>query len=130
MRLIRARRFTLMEVVLAIAILSLSLLPLLYPHFAILREEQRFVREIDLDRKVNLLWADDLQTFFSGNFSWESEWDVVREVGSGAKRRVHKEKSKSNETVEYMLILVEYTMTLGKKKQVYPFYATVQRNKT
>jgi len=57
---IRKQTFLLLEVLIAFALVVLCILPLIYPHVAILRSEKAFISTVELDHLVSLLYADCL----------------------------------------------------------------------
>lgn len=65
----RCRRLTrrpvlLLEVIIAFALVALCVLPLIYPHVFILRSEREFISEVELDHRVNLLYADVMEKLY------------------------------------------------------------------
>lgn len=75
------RAFTLIEVLVAFALLTLCMVPLLYPHFSILKEETRVVQELELDRLSTLAYGTLLQDLYRGEWSFtaiqQGEWRAL-----------------------------------------------------
>ena len=62
---IRSRRYVaLLEVLIAFVLVVLCILPLIYPHVAIYREERQFIDTVKLDHNVSLLYAHILQKLY------------------------------------------------------------------
>jgi len=133
LRVIRRRSFTLIEVMIAIAILTLTLVPLLYPHYAIIREQQLFVKEVEVDRLINLHYKEELKRFYSGGVNWENEWEREIELeeriaGYKVTKALHRVKWKPKEDPMYFLIRTEYRLVKEKtKEQTLAFYAVVEK---
>ena len=132
LKVIRRRPFTLIEVMISIAILTLTLIPLLYPHYAILREGQLFLHEVEVDRLINLEYKEELKRFFRGSVNWESEWDKEVEleeklVGFKVIKTITLVKNKPKDEPKYILIKTEYRLFNGKKEQKIAFYAVVEK---
>jgi len=64
------RHIALLEVLICFALIALCILPLIYPHVAILKSEKDFVNTIELDHAVNLLYANVLQKLYLREISW------------------------------------------------------------
>lgn len=62
--------FLLLEVFIAFAIVALTLLPLLYPHYAIYLEQHKFVNKIELDMAVNNFYASTIEKLQRNEISW------------------------------------------------------------
>lgn len=65
-----SRPVVLLEVMIAFALVVLCVLPLIYPHIAILKAEKAFVADIELDHLVNLLYADRLYRLYQKEIPW------------------------------------------------------------
>ncbi len=59
------RHQLLIEVLIALSLVLLCLLPLLQPHIVMIQSENDFVHEVQLDRVVNELFADLLVSFYN-----------------------------------------------------------------
>lgn len=62
---ITRRHILLLEVLIAFAIIVLCIFPLIYPHAAMAKSQREFIRKIELDHVVTLLFGqvyEDLQT--------------------------------------------------------------------
>lgn len=69
--IIKKRPLTLMEVLIAFALVVMCLLPLIYPHVYILKSEREFVDTIELDHAVNLLYGNRLQKLYLNEIGWD-----------------------------------------------------------
>lgn len=65
------RPMLLLEVLIAFAIVVLCALPLMAPHYAMLRDQSRYQKHLVLDHTVNLLFGDIVQQLYLNQFSWE-----------------------------------------------------------
>lgn len=63
----RKRHISLLEVLISFVIVVLCVLPLISPHVWILKSQRDFVRIIDLDHVVNLLYADILHRLYTND---------------------------------------------------------------
>jgi hypothetical protein len=102
---LRRRRFTLIEVVVSLFLVVLCLIPLLQPHAVILMEEKRFVREVQLDRVANLVYAEVLQSLYAQAVSWE-------EIQSGGRWT-----PMDSDELERLGYVAEWRVKLGKGKE-------------
>lgn len=57
------------------ALIVLCGLPLLSPHFYMIKEERKFSAQVNLDRIVNLLYVKELERLYSN----ENHWDKIEE---------------------------------------------------
>jgi len=74
------KRFvTLIEVLISFAIITMCILPLLYPHVFILKQQNEFTHKIELDHQVNLLYGEILSRLYTNEISWTDLLDS-REV--------------------------------------------------
>lgn len=77
----RRRPVLLLEVLIALGIVALALIPLIQPHFAVLRAERAFVKEIDRERLLDQLIAERIVELYNNLYSWaditaEASFDV------------------------------------------------------
>lgn len=88
------RYVLLLEVVIALALVALSVIPLLAPQAFILYRQQRLMNEIHLDHIVNLLYADIILQLYKNDILWN---DLVNstphEVDSTTLKRVGYDKN-------------------------------------
>lgn len=64
------RPILLLEVLIAIALVTLCILPLLAPHVEILREQQRLITHMKIDHQINLLYVDLLESLQKNEIAW------------------------------------------------------------
>jgi hypothetical protein len=69
--IIHKRPFLLLEVLIAFALVSLSMIPLMRPHIVILQEEKAFLKELELDKRVNQFYVDMLESLYNNRIPWE-----------------------------------------------------------
>ncbi len=118
------RCFTLIEVLISFMIIVMCILPLLYPHSFILREQSSFLQKIDQDHTVNLLYGKILERLYTkeisfGELTRGQEFgitdDFIRSVGGTPDSRLKGkyfftvEKSKSNEEKTETAFLIRLT---------------------
>jgi len=73
------RYMALLEVMIAFAIIVLCIIPLVYPHVAVVQSERKFLDRVELDHFVNLIFADILQKLYENKIAWgdiEGEKDI------------------------------------------------------
>ncbi len=66
----KRRHVTLLEVLIAFFLVSFCLIPLLYPHVAILKEQYQFLRKIELDHAVNLNIGQIIEKLHKSEIPW------------------------------------------------------------
>ncbi len=139
----KKRHVLLLEVLIALAIVTLCILPLLHPHVAILSEEKSFVREIELDRLVGLIHSDMLvEQFYRENIQWWTiEQDQPIEItddrldklgfrGSYSfKRKLRKSKMEDGMYLHNLVsVIYAFTPTQGGDPLSYSYDLYVTRN--
>ena len=62
--------FMLIEVLIAFAFVLIGILPLIYPHFFIYREQHKFIEKINTDIAVNEFYAIILEQLQQNQISW------------------------------------------------------------
>lgn len=67
---LRQRPLMLLEAMIAFALVVLCALPLLAPHAAMLKAQHQFIRKVDLDHVVNLLYASVLEQLYLNTIGW------------------------------------------------------------
>lgn len=67
---IKRRPILLLEVLIAFAIIVLCIFPLLYPHAAIARAQREFIKKIELDHAITLLFAQIYQDLLTNKIEW------------------------------------------------------------
>lgn len=75
------RHFLLMEVVIAFTLVILCIIPLIAPHTFILKEQRKFIYQIDLDHFVNIFYAEFVEKMYRGQVDWNT-------LVSGAKNQI------------------------------------------
>lgn len=68
--IILKRHMILLEVLIALSLIVMCAMPLIYPHVFLLQAQRKFVKTIELDHDVNLLYADVFQRMHTGEISW------------------------------------------------------------
>jgi len=66
----RKKTFTLLEVLISFVLVSFCMLPLIYPHVAILKEQHKFLRKIQLDHAVNLYSGHLIEKLHKSEIPW------------------------------------------------------------
>lgn len=69
-RNLRKRPFILLEVLIAFALIVICILPLIYPHVGMLNAQKEFVRKVELDHVVNLLYVKVLERLHLNSYGW------------------------------------------------------------
>lgn len=64
------RPFLLLEVLIAFALVAICALPLMYPHVAMVKEQRNFVRKVELDHLVNLMYGNIVQKMYTNSLPW------------------------------------------------------------
>lgn len=137
----RKRSILLLEVLIAITLVSLCILPLLSSSLFIYTEEKRFSRETELDRLVGLFYSDLLVKFYQTSVSWHAiESAEVAVIGDprleklGYRGSYHfilkARKGKLEESIyalNLLQILYRFTPIHGGKPLEYAYYLFVQR---
>lgn len=74
----------LLEVLIAFVIVVLCAIPLIYPHTAMLKAQNQFVRKMELDHAVNLLYGHVVEKLYLNKFNWNdinmTAFDVTDEM--------------------------------------------------
>jgi hypothetical protein len=60
----------LLEVLIAFALVAMCVLPLIYPHVAMLKSQNAFIRKVELDHTVNLIYARVLEKLYANTIPW------------------------------------------------------------
>lgn len=72
----------LLEVLIAFAIVVLCALPLLTPHYAMLRAQQTYRNQLNLDHAVNLFYGQVIQQLYLNQIPWEDLQQKPLEISS------------------------------------------------
>ncbi len=78
---IKKRHILLLEVLIALVLVSLCAFPLLAPHFMMINQEKLLLGEIEADRLANEIFVNIAEKMYTGEISWEA-------LGSRESRRV------------------------------------------
>ena len=73
---LRKHHQMLLEVLISLTLVLMCLLPLLQPHVVMIQNEKEFIREVQLDRVVNQLFANMLVDQFYGQ---RINWNMIAE---------------------------------------------------
>lgn len=68
---LKNRPFLLLEVLIALTLVALCLLPLVSPHIMIIKEERNFISVLEADRMANLIFANIVQEMYDHRIPWE-----------------------------------------------------------
>jgi hypothetical protein len=60
----------LLEVLIAFALIVLCALPLIAPHVGLLKVQHQFLRKVDLDHAINLLYGSVLEQLYMNSIGW------------------------------------------------------------
>lgn len=143
------RHMLLLEVLIALSLVLLCLLPLLQPHIVMIQDEKDFTRDVQLDRVVNQLFADLLvQEFYNQRIGWDAiaakrevaiPSDAVKKLGYQGSYTISHVAPKGealNESKPFHLLEIQYrfvhvTSVVKKKPKTlkYTFQLFVQREK-
>lgn len=80
MKKLRRPSFTLLEVLIALALIVGCMIPLIYPHVVLLQAQNAFVSEMKIDRVVQNLYGETLVRLYRNEIAWsdiESGKDVA-----------------------------------------------------
>lgn len=91
---VKKRHMILLEVMIALALIALCVLPLLAPHAFLLKHQKQFVSTIELDHVVNLLYADTLERLHRQEIAWQNiQEKTVFPVDASAYARIRFDKT-------------------------------------
>jgi len=82
----------LLEVLIAFVIVAFCALPLIYPHTAMLKAQYQFVRKMELDHAVNLLYGNVLEKLYLNKLNWTDINQTTFEITDAMLREAHYEK--------------------------------------
>lgn len=134
----RFRSFTLIEVLIAIALVALTAIPLLYPHYAILKEERLALRTLEVDALAGDIYGEILRDVYRGKIDWaeiqSQEAVAIRseELESQrlkATRLFTVERSKPQKNPQYFLLRCTITIKPERSKEPswsYDYFLTLQ----
>lgn len=72
LHLIRKSHFLMLEVLIALAIVAVCILPLLAPQAEILKQQKKFIQTMSVDHAVNLLYVDVLDQLQHNSIPWQA----------------------------------------------------------
>lgn len=116
----------LMEVMIALALIVMCILPLISPHAFLLLQQKKFISTIKLDHAVNLLYVDLLEKLHKNEIPWVSIQDGVifpidelllrrlnhdQTVPFKGSFRIHELKGKSNDKERWGVHLIKITFS-------------------
>jgi hypothetical protein len=116
----------LLEVLIAFVLIVLCALPLMYPHVYFLKSQKEFIRTIELDHLVSLMYGDVLQRLYLNDIPWSDienkkeipvDENLLQRIGYDKKFffegnfRFEIEKSKHTETRERWAFLLKLIFT-------------------
>lgn len=68
----KKRPMLLLEVIIALALVALCIIPLVVPYVAVIRQQQLATQTMELDHLVNLLYVDLLEKLYENQIPWET----------------------------------------------------------
>jgi len=68
----RRRPFLLLEVLIALMLVSLCLFPLLYPHVGMVKEERKLSTQFKIDRAMNLAYSTIVERLYQNEIPWSA----------------------------------------------------------
>jgi len=82
---IKKRHFLLLEVLIAFSLIVLCVFPLLAPHAFILRSQALFIKKIELDHLVNLIYGQITENLYFNKIPWkdieeETKFPITEEL--------------------------------------------------
>lgn len=91
---VKKRHMILLEVMIALALIALCVIPLLAPHAFLLKQQRKFISTVELDHAVNLLHVETLEKMHEKKINWQSiQEGVVFPVDEDALKRANGDKS-------------------------------------
>lgn len=68
----KKRSVTLIEVLIAIFLVSICFVPLLAPHKTMIQTQKNFIKKVELDRTINLLYGQILYLLYENKIDWSA----------------------------------------------------------
>lgn len=90
----RRHHFTLLEVMIAMSLIVVCMIPLIYPHVVLYQEQSTFINEMKVDRVVQRLYAEMLIKLYRSEVAWsdiESEKTIEIDPAYFTKEGIPKE---------------------------------------
>lgn len=102
--------FTLMEVLIAFMLVTMSLLPLIYPYTYMYKSSQNFVKEIDLDRQAGLVFANIQERLSTGSLPYTKDKAPIESLnlpykGFYSMKQKRKKKTSEDEKSKYLITI-------------------------
>lgn len=133
----KRRPILLLEVLIAFAIIVLCIFPLIYPHAAMARAQREFIKKIELDHVVTLLFAQIYQDLQTNKIEWSDienkrQFELtpqdLQKLNQGKslpfkghyhfERMIHKPKSQTpQETTAYLYKLIFHFQSQHETKK-------------
>jgi hypothetical protein len=152
----KKRHFLLLEVLIAFALIVLCVFPLISPHSVMLRSQSQFIRKIELDHLVNLLYGHITEQLYFNKIPWQdlengTVFPVTNELLSAAgftallpfegtytfNEKKRKPKKDDEKVDEYVLYIFELKFAFhpsgespSKNDQIYTYQFFLARNLT
>lgn len=89
---LRRRHQSLLEVLIAFALIALCVLPLIYPHVAIYKAQNKFVHRLELDHAVNLLYGKVMEKLYMNTISWADLTQTTFPIDEGVLKEAQYDK--------------------------------------
>jgi hypothetical protein len=89
----KRRHQSLLEVLIAFALIALCVLPLIYPHVAVYKAQNKFARKLELDHVVNLLYGKVLEKLYMNAIPWTDLAQTTFPVDEGILKEVLYDKT-------------------------------------
>ncbi len=89
MLLFHKRHFIMLEVLIAAVMVAFCVLPMIYPHVVMYKAESEFVRKMEVDHAVNLLYGNILEKLYLNKISWSDIQQNTFEVTDEMWQEVH-----------------------------------------
>jgi hypothetical protein len=62
----------LLEILIALALATLCILPLMAPHASLIKAQRQFLQKVELDHSVNLIYAEILKQLYMNKPEWQN----------------------------------------------------------
>lgn len=79
----RKRHQSLLEVLIAFVLITLCVIPLIYPHIAIYKDQIKFTHKLELDHAVNLMYGKIIEKLYLNTISWNELTHATFPVDEG-----------------------------------------------
>lgn len=109
MKVKRKQHLSLIEVLIAFALVVMCILPLIYPHVFMVKTQHQFIRKIELDHAVNVLYGDTLAALQMNRIPW-------KEIIDGKRIPITEDQLKAAGLEDKLLYQGSYQFSIQKKK--------------